>query len=87
MLLPGETMSDFTYPGQVTDETGRETLEAFIDRIKGKYIAEKVLVEKPRTKIAIYGDSFAQLVKIHNQIECQIVKVGLGFTFSKHTRC
>jgi hypothetical protein len=58
---PGAAMSDFTYPGQVTDETGRETLEAFIDRIKGKYIAEKVLVEKPRTKIAIYGDSFAAI--------------------------
>lgn len=58
---PGHTMPGFMYPGQSIDETGCETLEAFTDRIKNKYIAEKVLVEKPRTKIAIYGDSFAAL--------------------------
>ena len=39
-------MADFMYPGQVIDETGREVFESFTDRIKGKYIAEKVLVEK-----------------------------------------
>lgn len=58
---PGSSMSDFMYPRQVIDETGCETIETFTDRIKGRYIAEKVLVEKPRTKIAIYGDSFAAL--------------------------
>ena len=38
---PGAAMSDFTYPGQVTDETGRETLESFIDRIKANTLQKK----------------------------------------------
>ena len=58
---PHSSMSDFTYPGQWVDEAGRENFESFTGRIKGKYIAEKVLVEKPKTKIAIYGDSFAAI--------------------------
>ena len=58
---PHSSKADFIYPGQVIDETGCEIFESFKDRIKGKYIAEKVLVENPRTKIAIYGDSFAAL--------------------------
>ena len=50
--------ANFTYPGQIIDETNTESNETFIKRISHKYIAEKILVEKPRTKIAIYGDSF-----------------------------
>lgn len=53
--------ANFTYPGQIIDETNTESNSTFIKRIKGKYIAEKILVEKPRTKIAIYGDSFAAI--------------------------
>tara|TARA_R100000030_G_scaffold39534_1_gene29586 strand:+ start:235 stop:1092 length:858 start_codon:yes stop_codon:yes gene_type:complete len=53
------SIENFTYPGQIFEESGLESLYNFTERIKGKYIAEKILVENPRAKIAIYGDSFA----------------------------
>ena len=52
-------IENFAYPGQTFEESGLESNNTFIKRIKGKYIAEKVLVENPRAKIAVYGDSFA----------------------------
>lgn len=52
-------IENFAYPGQIFDESGLESLHNFTKRIKGKYIAEKILVENPRAKIAVYGDSFA----------------------------
>ena len=53
------SIENFTYPGQIFGESGLESLDTFTERIKGKYIAEKILVENPRAKIAVYGDSFA----------------------------
>ena len=69
---PGVGLEDFTYPGQILDETGCETLDDFRVRIRGKYKAEKVLVEKPRAKIAIYGDSFAAIGEntLSNRMPC-----------------